>query len=150
MAIVNTFPRCLDSPYLVRDPDAPLRVGDLLALAADRLDAATNLFESRQGDQADVSFFSYETMFACIRALVYRHGYRELGLRCLLLACEHLYVSEGLLDPALLVAFERAQGLKTPPGENLRAASAIVKRTLELLEATDRPVDSPSPAADRA
>jgi predicted amidohydrolase YtcJ len=55
-------------------------------------------------------------------------------LRCLLLACEELYVRPGLLDVAHIHAFERAQALKTPPAENLAAASAFVKRTLEILK----------------
>jgi hypothetical protein len=52
----------------------------------------------------------------------------------LLLACEELYVRPGQLDPALLIAFQRAQGLKTPPAENLAAAGALVRRTLEILK----------------
>jgi uncharacterized protein (UPF0332 family) len=133
MAIVNTLERCLDSPYLFQDQDAPARVGGLLAKAGDRLEAAANIQATGQGDPADVSFLSYEAMFCCLRALVYAKGYREAGLRCLLLACEHLYIRPGLLDVAHVHAFERAQGLKTPPAETLAAASAFVKRTLELL-----------------
>ncbi len=133
MAIVNTLEKCLDSPYLFEDKDAPNRVGSLLAKAGDRLEAASNLQSTGQGDPADISFLCYEVMFACLRALVYKKGYREAGLRCLMLACEHLYVRPGLLDVAHLHAFERSQGLKTPPAENLAAASAFVKRTLELL-----------------
>jgi len=133
MAIVNSFPRCLQSPYLIQDPEAPGGIGKLLELAADRLDAATNLFESGTGDQADVTFFSYEAMFACVRALVYRHGYRERGLRCLLIACEYLYVRDGQLAPGLLIEFERAQGLKSSPAECLKAATALANRTVELL-----------------
>jgi uncharacterized protein (UPF0332 family) len=133
MAIINTFPKCLDSPYLFEDKDAPARVGTLLASAGDRLEAAANIHTSGQGDQADVSLLSYEAMFACVRALVYSKGYREAGLRCLLLACEELYVRPGTLDVAHIHAFERAQGLKTKPEENLRAASLFVKRTLEIL-----------------
>jgi uncharacterized protein (UPF0332 family) len=133
MAIVNTLEKCLDSPYLVRDDDAPTRVGALLALAGDRLEAAANINATGQGDAADVTFFSYEAMFACIRALVYQKGYHEFGLRCLLLACEVLYVKPGLLDAAHIHAFERAQGFKSTPQENLSAAAALVKRTLELL-----------------
>src|SRR5918998_661110 len=133
MAIINTFKKCLESPYLFADTEAPNRIGGLLAMAGDRLEAAANIQSTGQGDPADVSLLSYEAMFACLRALVYAKGYREAGLRCLLLACEDLYVKPGLLDPAHILAFERAQGLKTPPAENLAAASAFVKRTLELL-----------------
>lgn len=133
MAIVNTFPKCLDSPYLVEDKDAPARVGPLMSVAADRLEAAANINHTGQGDMADVSFLSYEAMFNCLRALVYAKGYREMGLRCLMLACEHLYVKTGLLDPGHIHAFERAQGLKRPPAENLAAASAFVKRAIEIL-----------------
>ncbi len=133
MAIINTFPKCLDSPYLVEDQDAASRVGALMSKAADRLEAAANINHSGQGDQADVSFLSYEAMFNCLRALVYQKGYREMGLRCLMLACEHLYVRTGLLESAHIHAFERAQGLKRPPAENLAAASAFVKRTIEIL-----------------
>ena len=134
MAIVNTFPKCLDSPYLFHDAEAPDRVGGLLATAADRLEAAANIQSTGQGDPADVSFLSYEAMFACIRALVYDKGYREAGLRCLLLACEELYVKPGLLDAELIHAFERAQALRTPPATNLKAASDLVRRTLEILK----------------
>jgi uncharacterized protein (UPF0332 family) len=133
MAIVNTLKKCLDSPYLFEDKDAPARIGALLAKAGDRLEAAWNVHQSGQGDGADVSFLSYEAMFCCLRALVYAKGYREAGLRCLLLAAENLYVRAGLLDVAHIHAFERAQGLKTTPDENVNAASAFVRRTLELL-----------------
>src|SRR5262245_24701310 len=115
MAIINTFPKCLESPYLFEDKDAPARVAGLLAIAGDRLEAAANVLGTGQGDPSDASLLAYEAMFACLRALVYNKGYREAGLRCLLLACESLYVKTGLLDPSHIHAFERAQGLKTPP-----------------------------------
>ena len=50
--------------------------------------AAVNIHTTGQGDPADVVFLSYEAMFCCLRALVYAKGYREFGLRCLLLACD--------------------------------------------------------------
>ena len=133
MAIINTLQKCLDSPYLFEDKDAPTRIGSLLGKAADRLEAAANIQSTGQGDPADVCFLSYEAMFCCLRALVYARGYREAGLRCLLLACENLYVRPGLLDVNLVHAFERAQSLKLKPEESLAAASSFVKRTLEIL-----------------
>ncbi len=133
MAIINTLQKCLDSPYLFEDKEAPDRIGSLLTKAGDRIEAAANIHSTGQGDMADVSFLSYEAMFCCLRALVYAKGYREAGLRCLMLACEHLYVRPGLLDVSHIHAFESAQGLKTSPEENLAAASAFVRRTLELL-----------------
>jgi uncharacterized protein (UPF0332 family) len=133
MAIVNTFQKCLDSPYLVHDPEAGALVGGLLAKAGDRLEAAANIRNSGQGDPADIGFLSYEAMFCCLRALVYDKGYREAGLRCLMLACENLYVRQGLLDVEHIHSFERAQGLKLPPEQALASATAFVKRTLELL-----------------
>jgi uncharacterized protein (UPF0332 family) len=133
MAIINTFPKCLDSPYLLIDKDAPARVGALMSTAADRLEAAANINHTGVGDMADVSFLSYEAMFNCLRALVYAKGYREMGLRCLMLACEDLYVKTGLLEVGHIHAFERAQGLKRPPAENLAAAASFVKRTIEIL-----------------
>jgi hypothetical protein len=134
MAIVETFSKCLETPYLRQDPEAPARVPGLLALAADRLDAAAAIDEGAPGDAADVSLLAYEAMFACIRALVYAHGYREAGLRCLLLACEALYVRPGTLDAAHLHAFQRVQGLTLPPAESLAAASALVRRALAILQ----------------
>ncbi len=135
MAIINTLSKCLDSPYLFEDKEAPKRVGTLMATAADRLEAAANIHSSGQGDQADVSFLSYEAMFSCLRALVYTKGYREAGLRCLMLACESLYVRQGLLDVEFIHTFERSQGLKLKPDEALAGASRFVKRTIELLSA---------------
>ena len=40
MAIINTFQKCLESPYLVEDKDAAARIGELLAKAGDRLEGA--------------------------------------------------------------------------------------------------------------
>jgi uncharacterized protein (UPF0332 family) len=133
MAIVNTLQKCLDSPYLFEDQEASTLVGSLLAKAGDRLEAAANIRNSGQGDPADIGFLSYEAMFCCLRALVYEKGYREAGLRCLMLACENLYVRPGQLDVSHIHAFERAQGLKLSPEQALVAASAFVKRTLEIL-----------------
>jgi len=106
MAIINTLQKCLDSPYLFEDKEAPTRIVELLAKAGDRLEAAVNIQTSGQGDPADVVFLSYEAMFSCVRALVYAKGYREFGL---------------------------AQRLKMSPAEAVEASSAFVKRTLELL-----------------
>src|SRR3954470_23529330 len=108
MAIVNTLQKCLDSPYLFEDKDAPARIPKLLAAAGDRLEAAVNIQTTGQGDPADASLLAYEAMFSCLRALVYHKGYREAGLRCLLLACDELYVRPGSLDAGLIQAFERA------------------------------------------
>src|SRR3954451_3610000 len=108
MAIINTLQKCLDSPYLFQDSDAPKRVGALLTKAGDRLEAAANLHATGAGDPADISFLSYEAMFCCLRALVYAKGYREAGLRCLMLACQNLYVRTGQLDADHVHAFERA------------------------------------------
>jgi len=134
MGIVNTFEKCLEGPYLVEDAEAPDRVGELLAKAGDRLEAAYNLKASPKGDPGDICLLSYEAMFGCLRALVYNKGYREAGLRCLLLACEELYVRPGHLDAQHLIAFQQAQSLKLSPDEALGAASAFVKRALELLK----------------
>ncbi len=133
MAIINTFEKCLQSPYLIEDQDAPGRIGELLAKAGDRLEASANIQTTGQGDPADVVFLCYEAMFCCLRALVYAKGYREFALRCLLLACENLYVRGGQLDADHLRKFELAQRLKLSPADALAAASAFVKRTLELL-----------------
>ena len=133
MAIINTFQKCLESPYLFKDDEAPNRIVELLAKAGDRLDAAVNIHTSGQGDPADIVFLGYEAMFCCLRALVYAKGYREYGLRCLMLACDNLYVRTGQLDPDLLRKFELAQRLKLSPADAVAACSAFVKRTLELL-----------------
>ena len=133
MAIINTFQKCLNSPYLFEDKEAPARIVELLAKAGDRLDAAVNIHSTGQGDPADIVFLSYESMFCCLRALVYAKGYREYGLRCLLLACDDLYVRTGLLDPTLLRKLELAQRLRLAPTDAVEACSAFVRRTLEIL-----------------
>src|SRR5271169_3005557 len=133
MAIINTLQKCLDSPYLIEDKEAPTRIVDLLAKAGDRPDGAVNIHTTGQGDPADIVFLSYEAMFCCLRALVYGKGYREYGLRCLLLACENLYVRTGQLDGELLRKLELAQRLKLAPSDAVESCSAFVRRTLELL-----------------
>jgi len=133
MAIINTFQKCLDSPYLVEDKEAPARISELLAKAGDRLDAAVNIHTTGQGDPADVVFLSYEAMFCCLRALAFAKGSREFGLRCLLLACESLYVRSGQLEADHLQKFELAQRLKLSPADAVAASSGFVRRTLELL-----------------
>ncbi|MEI7923354.1 MAG: hypothetical protein WCJ40_15705 [Planctomycetota bacterium] len=135
MAIVNNLQKCLESPYLFEDTDAPSRVPALLNLAADRLEAATNIQTFNKGDKADIIFLSYEAMFACMRALVYSKGLREYGLRCLMIATEVHYVKTGLLDGGLIQKFQQLQQLKSKPEESLDVASTFVKRTLEILNA---------------
>ncbi len=110
MAIINTLQKCLDSPYLFEDKEAPARIVELLAKAGDRLDGAINIHTSGQGDPADVVFLSYEAMFCCLRALVYAKGYRENGLRCLILACDGLYVRTGQLDAAISASSSKRSG----------------------------------------
>lgn len=133
MGIINTLEKCLDSPFLFHDPEAPARVGGLLDLAANRLELARSSQQTGQGDPADITLMSYEAMFACVRALVYAKGYREAGLRCLLLACEKLYVLPGQLDSSLVHAFEKAQGLRSSPDEALAAAASLLERTQSIL-----------------
>ncbi|WP_165065020.1 hypothetical protein [Paludisphaera rhizosphaerae] len=133
MAIINTFQRCIESRYLVEDASAANRVGEMLAKAGDRLEAASNIQRTGQGDPADAVFLSYEAMFCGLRALVYARGYREMGLRCLMLACETLYVRTGEFDGEHLRRFESAQRLKLTPAEAVDHASAFVRRVLELV-----------------
>ena len=133
MAIINTYHKCLESPYLFEDKEAAIKIPGLLAKAGDRLEAAFNIKNTGQGDLADIGFLSYEAMFCCLRALVYAKGYREAGLRCLLLACEELYARQGTLEIDHLLIFQKAQGLKLPVNEALSGASAFVKKTLEVL-----------------
>lgn len=133
MAIVNTFQKCLESPYLFEDKSAPERVDELFMKAVGRLEMAVNLQSAVTGDPADVVFLCYESMFCCLRALVYAKGYREYGLRCLLLACENLYVRPGQLDADLIRQFELAQRLKLTPADAVVSASTLMGRTRELL-----------------
>jgi uncharacterized protein (UPF0332 family) len=133
MGIFNTLEKCLDSPYLFHDPEAPARVPALLALAEDRLETARANLGRPRADAGDAAMLIYEGMFACIRALVYARGYREAGLRCLLIACERLYVTTGQLDAALVHAVQHAQGLKLKPDEALARAGALLDRSRELV-----------------
>ncbi len=64
MAIINTLQKCLDSPYLFQDPEAPGRVASLLKFAGDRLDAARKIQKSAKPDPADIGSLAYEAMFA--------------------------------------------------------------------------------------
>ena len=136
MAIINTFDKCLDSPYLFRDSEAPSQVLGLLAQADDQLAAARDLLESPKPDPTDVGTLAYQAMFAAVRALVYARGYREAGLKCLVLACEGLYVRPGLLDGGELVAFERVQGFKLPAAEAVAAASTLLGKAKVLVGTT--------------
>ncbi|MFM7315602.1 MAG: HEPN domain-containing protein [Isosphaeraceae bacterium] len=135
MAIVNNLQKCMESPYLFEDKDAPGRVPALLNSAADRLEAATNIYSFNKGDKADIIFLAYEAMFACMRALVYSKGLREYGMRCLIIATDVHYVKPGLLDGAMVQKFQKLQELKSKPEEAIEIASAFVKRTLEILTA---------------
>ncbi|MFO0956384.1 MAG: hypothetical protein U0800_02825 [Isosphaeraceae bacterium] len=136
MAIVDTLESCLASPYLFSDPQAPGRVADLLAIADDRLDLVRAVLEQGTGEADDVNQYCYEAMFACVRALVYAKGYREAGLRCLLIACRRFHVEGGSLDPAHLRDLERIQGRRTRPEEAYQAAGSFLGRTRVILQTT--------------
>ncbi len=133
MAITNTLKKCLESPYLFADAEATGRVPALLAQARERAEGAARLLAAEKSDAADVGALAHEAMFAAIRALVYAKGYRESGLRCLLLAAEGFYVKAGLLDGGLLLAYERVQALKASPAEAVEAARALVERAGQLV-----------------
>lgn len=125
MAIVSTFDKCLDSPYLFQDATAPGRVASLVSQSAARLEAAGRL-QSAGGDSGDVCLLSYESMFAALRALVYSRGYRESGLKCLLLAARELFVKDGSMAVDHLHHFERVQALRESPGESLKRAGEFL------------------------
>ena len=133
MGIINTFDRCLDSPFLFRDAGAPARAAGLQDQADDQLGAARDLLGGTKPDPTDVGILAHAAMFAAIRALVYARGYREAGLRCLILACEGLYVRPGQLDAGQLLAYERVQGYKLGPAESVAAAADLVARARALL-----------------
>ncbi len=133
MAIHNTLQKCLESPYLFADPAAPGRVPALLGLARDRLDAATRLLGAGKADAADVGALAHEAMFAAVRALVYARGYREAGLKCLILAAEAFYVRPGRLEAAAILDFERVQAMKLAPGDAVEAAARLVARAAEIV-----------------
>ena len=143
MAIINTLARCLDSPYLFRDAAAPARVPQLLAQGDDLLGAARDLLASAKPDPTDVGTLAYQAMFAGVRALVYAQGYREAGLKCLILACEGLYVRPGTLDAGQLVAFERVQGFKLPPTDAVDAAADLLAKVRDLVGGPPAPATRP-------
>jgi hypothetical protein len=133
MAIIDTFERCLKGPYLFADPEAPARVARLLEFAEDRLGLCDAILVRGTTDLDGVNQYGYEAMLACIRALVYSRGYREAGLRCLMLACEKLRVETGELDPGFMRSFELVQGRRTRPEEARDAATSFLQRVREIL-----------------
>ena len=78
MAIINTFQKCLESPYLFEDKEAPTRIVELLAKAGDRLDAAVNIHTTGQGDPADI--VSDELDLTRVQADTYLETVRAAGL----------------------------------------------------------------------
>jgi len=54
MAITNTLKKCLESPYLFADAEAPGRVADLMAQARSRAEGAARLLAAENPDAADV------------------------------------------------------------------------------------------------
>jgi uncharacterized protein (UPF0332 family) len=132
MAIINSLEKCLDSPYLRQDATAPEQVGGLIQFASERLELASALHRTPKSDPADTVMLAYEAMFACVRALVYREGYREASLRCLLIALDHFYVRTNRLDPSLIHEFHRAQSLELGPEQAIGACQRLLDRTREL------------------
>ena len=132
MAIINTFEKCLESPYLFVDADAPARVESLVTQAQTQLGLAEEVAQ-KSSDSVEVSYLSHQAMFCCLRAMVYAKGYREAGLKCLLSAVFSLYIKPGLLDAKVLSSFEAAQSLKASPEENLREAQSLLEATRTLL-----------------
>ena len=106
MAIINTFQKCLDSPYLFEDKEAPNRIVELLAKAGDRLDGAVNIHTTGQGDPADVVFLSYEAMFI-VSGPWSTPKVTASSASVALLACDGLYVRTGQLDAEHLRKFEQ-------------------------------------------
>ncbi len=132
MAILNTWSKCLESPYLIVDNSARTEVGAKLAFAEDRiatvLDARSQAdgdAKKKKGAEVDHLMMVYQAVFACLRALLYAEGYRERGLGCLLIAIKHLYVRPGRLNARYLELFPRLQGLREPLPEALTIAQQL-------------------------
>ncbi len=54
MAITNTLKKCLESPYLFADAEAPGRVAELMGQARSRAEGAARLLSGEKPDAADV------------------------------------------------------------------------------------------------
>ena len=104
MGIINTFDRCLDSPFLFRDADAPARVAGLLEQADDqaaptgRLTSVASAYWTRMGSKEHLRWVMPEPEGELLDAL----------------ARLHAAGTDTLIPEGRLVGMFRAHGLLTP------------------------------------
>jgi len=94
------FERCLDKRWLVRMPEARYLMTKELAVSCNDLAEAQSSFDRKSYKWSTIQ--SYYAMFHAARALLYSRGYREKSHDCLSVAMRYLFVSQGVLDEALI------------------------------------------------
>lgn len=118
MATLSDFQRCLESPYLARDPAATHLVPGDLEKAKKWLGEAT-----ARTDPADKVLMAYQSMYKSAEALLHAKEYKTVNFRCLLIALEELYAQrQELIDGTALEQLVKAQELLGTVDENLAAA----------------------------
>lgn len=148
MSWYRDFERCLDKRWLVRMPEARYLVTKELQVARDDLAEAEGGYG--RGSYKWSTIQSYYAMFHAARALLYSRGYREKSHYCLSVAMRHLFVSEGVLNEALIDDMDDARALREDADyrsefsedgtrHNLNAARLLIQQVSELLADWEEP-----------
>ena len=104
------FEDCLKRDKITKFAAAKKLAGRELSTAQGDLKAAQESL--KQGNDKWATIQAYYTMFHTARALLYSRGYREKSHYCLIAAMKALFVQEGLLEIALVEAFQTAKTLR--------------------------------------
>ncbi len=104
------FEDCLKKEKISKFAGAKKLSGRELTTAQEDLTAAQESLKQDNDKWATIQ--AYYAMFHTARALLYSKGYREKSHYCLIVAMKALFVQEGLLDAALVEAFQTAKALR--------------------------------------
>lgn len=94
------FKRCLEKGKILVFEKGPSLVLKELNTASDDLLSSKDSFKRKNYKWATIQ--AYYCMFHTARALIYARKYREKSHYCLIVALEHLYVGEGLIEKGLV------------------------------------------------
>jgi len=145
------FKRCLEKGWIVPMSDARYLVKKELTAARDDLAEAQASYQ--RGGYKWSTIQTYYAMFHAARALLYSRAYREKSHYCLAVAMRHLFVSQGLLDEALIDALDDARALRedadcrvefseSSARHGLKSAGRFVEAVGRLLADWKEPPDS--------
>ncbi len=136
---MNEFEKCLNERKIVKMNASKEVIYKEFENAM--YDLARSKESLTKGDFKWASIQAYYSMFHCIKALIFKKGYREKSHYCLLVAFKELYVKTGEMDKEFADNFEICMDIRQEADYGLsykdENAKIAVEDAEKLIKATE-------------